>query len=90
MIETKNPAADGRASGAPNGLRLSTKDPSVPQRQRRKQAAAAKPRRRSVSPEMWSTLRAAQAREHQSLPPDSPRLKPTLPKLRWLELIAGS
>jgi hypothetical protein len=44
-------------------------------------AAAAKPRRR-IRPEMWGTLRAALAREHQSLPADSPRLKPTLPQLR--------
>jgi hypothetical protein len=34
---------------------------------------------------MWGTLRAAQACEYQSLPSDSPRLKPTLPRLRLLE-----
>jgi hypothetical protein len=50
------------------------------------QAATAKPRRRGrISPEMWGTLRAAQACEYQSLPSDSPRLKPTLPRLRLLE-----
>jgi hypothetical protein len=47
------------------------------------QAAAAK-RRRRISPERWSTVRAHIAREHQALPPDSPRIKPSLPRLKLL------
>jgi hypothetical protein len=46
--------------------------------------ATAKPRRR-ISPAVWSTVRARIAREAQSLPPDSPRLKPTLARLRLRE-----
>jgi hypothetical protein len=48
------------------------------------QAATAKPRR-PISAEAWSVLRAAIARQHQSLPLDSPRVRPVLPKLRLRE-----
>jgi hypothetical protein len=48
------------------------------------QAAVAKPRRH-ISPAVWSTVRAHIAREHQCLPLDSPRVRPTLPKLRLPE-----
>jgi hypothetical protein len=48
------------------------------------QAVAAK-RRRRISPEVWGTVRARIAREHDALPADSPRVRPTLPRLRWLE-----
>ena len=48
------------------------------------QASAAQPRRR-ISPSVWSTVRARIAREHDALPDDSPRVRPTLPRLRWLE-----
>lgn len=50
----------------------------------RRPAQAASKRRRRIAPEMWGTLRAAQVREYQSLPPDSPRVRPTLPRLRLL------
>jgi hypothetical protein len=49
-----------------------------------KQAATAKPRRR-LAPSVWSAVRAYLAREHQRLPPDSPRVRPTLPRLRLRE-----
>ena len=51
---------------------------------RRQQAATAKPRRR-ISSEVWGTFRALLARDHQCLPPDSSRIKPTLPELRLRE-----
>lgn len=56
---------------------------------RSKQAASPQPRRR-IPASVWSTVRARVAREHESLPEDSPRLKPTLPKLRLLEPSEGA
>ncbi len=53
------------------------------ERRRPVQAAASKPRRR-VSPEMWGTFRAHLAREHQALPESSPRVRPTLARLKLL------
>jgi hypothetical protein len=82
MTETQNPGAAGTATGVPNGV-PGQNSFGITRRQRRKQAAAAKPRRR-ISPAVWSTVRAHIAREHQGLPADSPRLKPTLPRVRWL------
>jgi hypothetical protein len=58
---------------------------------RRKQAAAAKPRRR-IRPETWSSINAAIVRQHQTLAavqPNSPRIRPSLPRLRWLEPAVG-
>jgi hypothetical protein len=40
---------------------------------------------RRVSRETWASLRAAISHQHESLPPDSPRVRPTLPRLRWME-----
>jgi hypothetical protein len=51
---------------------------------RRKRAASGKPRRR-IRPEVGGSLRAAIAKKHQALLPNSPRIKPTLPKLRLRE-----
>ena len=48
------------------------------------QAASSKPRRR-ISPAVWSTVRAHLAREYSGLLADSPRRKPSLPRLRCLE-----
>jgi hypothetical protein len=56
---------------------------------RRKQAVTPRPRRR-IRPEIWSSINAAIVRQHQALPPDSPRIKPTLPTLRWLERAVGT
>jgi hypothetical protein len=53
------------------------------------QAASSKPRRR-IRSETWSSISAAIVRQHQALPPNSPRLKPTLPRLRWLEPAVGT
>jgi hypothetical protein len=43
-------------------------------------------RRRRISRETWAALRAAISHQHESLPPDSPRIRPTLPHLRWMEV----
>jgi hypothetical protein len=51
---------------------------------RRPHVASSKPRRR-IRPETWSSINAAIVRQHQALPADSPRIKPSLPRLRWLE-----
>jgi hypothetical protein len=51
----------------------------------RSTAQAMKRRRQRISEEVWGTFRAHLAREHQGLPPDSPRVRPTLPRLRCLE-----
>jgi len=88
MIEMQNPAADGTASGAPNSV-PGQHAFGITQLPRRKQAAAGKPRRR-IRPEAWSSINAAIVRQHQGLPPDSPRVRPTLPRLRWLELAVGT
>jgi hypothetical protein len=42
-------------------------------------------RRRRISRETWASLRAAISHQRESLPPDSPRVRPTLPHLRWME-----
>jgi hypothetical protein len=42
-------------------------------------------RRRRISREAWAGLRAAISHQHESLPSDSPRIRPTLPRLRWME-----
>jgi hypothetical protein len=55
---------------------------------RRKQAVS-KPRRH-IPPSVWSTVRARIGREREFLPPDSPRLKPTLARLRLLEPAVGT
>jgi hypothetical protein len=50
-------------------------------------APSCKPRRRLTS-EAWGRINAAVARERQSLLalcPDSPRVRPTLAHLHWLE-----
>jgi hypothetical protein len=83
MTQTQNPSADGAARGAPNGVPGQNAF-GITQRPRRKQAATAKPRRRIAS-SVWSTVNAHIAREWQCLPPDSPRVRPTLPKLRLRE-----
>ena len=56
----------------------------LPLRRPAQAAAGSKPRRR-IRPEAWSSLNAAIVRQHQALPADSPRIKPSLPRLRWLE-----
>ena len=42
---------------------------------------AGKARRRDYA---WPALSAAIARQHDSLPPDSPRRRPTMPRLRFM------
>jgi hypothetical protein len=42
-------------------------------------------RRRRISRETWASLRAAISHQHESLPPHSPRVRPTLQRLRFLE-----
>jgi hypothetical protein len=54
---------------------------------RPKQATSSKLRRR-IRPETWSSINAAISRQHQTLAavaPDSPGVRPTLPKLRLRE-----
>jgi hypothetical protein len=43
-----------------------------------------KPRRR-ISPDTFAALAGTIVRQHESLPPDSPRRKPSLPRLCCLE-----
>jgi hypothetical protein len=88
VTDIQNPAADGTAGGAPKNV-PGQNTFRIPQPRRPKQAASSKPRRR-IRPELWGTLRAAIAREYQCLPPDSPRVLPTLPRLRWLEPAGGT
>jgi hypothetical protein len=88
MSQTQNPSADGAARGAPKDV-PDQNDFGVPQRRRPAQAATAKPRRR-IRSETWSSISAAIVRQHQALPSNSPRLKPTLPRLRWLEPAVGT
>jgi hypothetical protein len=83
MTQTRNPGAVGTATGIPNGVRCRANSLRIPQPRRPKQAASSQPRRR-ISPAVWSTVRARIAREAQSLPPDSPRVRPTLPTLKLL------
>jgi hypothetical protein len=83
VTETQNPGADGAARGAPNGV-PGQNSFWIPRPRQPLQAAIAKPRRR-ISPSVWGTVRARIAREHESLPPDSPRVRPTLPKLQLRE-----
>jgi hypothetical protein len=83
MIKAESRLADGAAKAAPKsvpGQNISR----IPQRHRPAQAAS-KPRRR-IAPTFWSAVNAHLARERQGLPPDSPRVRPTLPKLRLREL----
>jgi hypothetical protein len=80
MTEMQNLGAVPPAAEVPESVRNEPNPFRISRPRRPAQAAAAK--RRRISPEMWGTLRAAQVREHQSLPPDSPRVRPTLPKLR--------
>jgi hypothetical protein len=47
---------------------------------------AAKKRRRRVSRETWASIRGAILHERDALPEDSPRRRPTLPRLRWMEV----
>jgi hypothetical protein len=83
MTQTQNPGAVPPARGVPKGLR-STKDFGIAQPRQPLQAAIAKKRRR-ISPSVWGTVRARIAREHEGLPLDSPRRRPTLPKLHLRE-----
>jgi hypothetical protein len=83
MTKAESRLADGTASAAPKDV-PGQNTFEITRRQRRKQAATAKPRR-PIRPETWSSLRAAIVRQHQALPPGSPRVRPTLPRLRWLE-----
>jgi hypothetical protein len=85
MIKEESRLADGTASAAPKGV-PGQNTFGITQRQRRKQATS-KPRR-SIRPETWSSLNAAIVRQHQALAaiaPDSPRVRPTLPKLQLRE-----
>jgi hypothetical protein len=43
-------------------------------------------KRRRVSRETWASIRGAILHERDGLPEDSPRRKPTLPRLRWMEM----
>jgi hypothetical protein len=55
-------------------------DPSLRQNPNTKQA------RRHVSRDVWAALASAAARQRDALPADSPRRRPSLPRLRFLEL----
>jgi hypothetical protein len=83
MTQTQNPGAGGAARGAPNGI-PGQNTFRIPQPRRPKQAASSKPRRR-ISAAVWSTVRAHIDREYQGMPPDSPRVRPTMPKLQLRE-----
>ena len=83
MLKAESRLADGTAAAAPKSV-PGQNTFRITQRQRCKQAATAKPRRR-ISPERWGSLRAALVKEHAALPPDSPRKRPTLAKLRLRE-----
>jgi hypothetical protein len=41
--------------------------------------------RQDLSPMVWAAFASAVWREHQSLPLDHPRRKPTLPRLRFMQ-----
>lgn len=50
-------------------------------------------RRRRIRPETWSSINAAIVRERATLAavaPNSPRIRPTLQRLRWLELVEAA
>ena len=88
MIKAESRLADGAATAAPKsvpGQNVSR----ITRRPRPAQAAASKPRRR-IAPSVWSTVNAHLARERQGLPPNSPRVRPSLPRLRWLEPAVGT
>jgi hypothetical protein len=88
MTQTQNLDAVPPAAEVPESVRDEPNSFRITLRRCPAQAAAAKKRRR-ISRETWGSLRAAIAKEHQALPPDSPRLQPTLARLRWLEPAVG-
>jgi hypothetical protein len=50
-------------------------------------ASPARRKRRRISPDTWSSISSALSRQHSTLKeecPDSPRIKPSLAKLRFL------
>lgn len=89
-----NPGVQNRVTGLTT-LEIYTDDPApvngpvgeieIPAFLPRRSAQATKRRRRRISEEVWGTFLAHLAREHQGLPPDSLRVRPTLPRLRCLE-----
>jgi hypothetical protein len=83
MTKAESRLADGTAKAAPKSV-LGQNAFRISRPRRPAQAAASKPRRR-IRPETWSSISAAIVRQHQALPADSPRIKPSLPRLRWLE-----
>ena len=83
MTETQNLGVVPPAAEVPESVRNEPNSFRIP-RPRRPAQAASKPRH-CISPERWGSLRAAIAKQHQALPLDSPRVRPTLPKLRLRE-----
>jgi hypothetical protein len=45
--------------------------------------------RRPVSPDRWAAISAAVIKQHLKLAPDSPRRRPTLPRLAFLRDLDG-
>ena len=84
MTEMQNLGAVPPATEVPEGVGKEPNSFRITQPPRGKQAVAARKRRRRISSELWGTFRARLAREYQGLPPDSPRIKPTLPRLKLL------
>jgi hypothetical protein len=86
MSEMQNPGAVGTATRVPNGVPGQNAF-GISRQRRPAQAPTAKPLRR-IRPESWASLNAAIVKEHRTLAllkPDSPRIKPSLPKLRLRE-----
>jgi hypothetical protein len=83
LLKAESRRADGTAAAAPKSV-PGQNTFRIAQRQRRKQAATARPSRR-IRPESWASLNAAIAKEQRALAllkPDSPRVRPTLARLR--------
>jgi hypothetical protein len=91
MSENRNPAAaddGGSEVDLPCGtigteLAYSPTTNQQPRPARGSLAHAPKPRRH-ISAEVWATWAGALVRQWDSLPPDHPRVRPTLPVLRFL------
>jgi hypothetical protein len=85
LLKAESRRADGTAAAAPKSI-PGQNTFRITQRYRPAQAGSSSPqRRRRIIREMWGTSRAVQAHELQSLPPGSPRVRPTLAKLRLRE-----
>jgi hypothetical protein len=83
MVAMKKPGPKrgGQASdGCDAGGRAHRPDNSI---------TANRQHRRLVRLEVWATLHAAVVKQWNALPPDSPRVRPTLPALRFMRAEIG-